>query len=211
MGKHTDALKPFDEFRAPWETADGSEAEIDKPKLRRFIYNLMSDKAKAQDARDEVNESLEQAQKDLDEAKEEAASANGEEAQKKIDRLQAKVDSLTSERDALVSANEARELRAEVLGDFEKEYPKAAKYVTGETREELEASLEAVKEDFGITESDGDEGDDDEDEDEPPVRTAPRARKGLRNGADPDAGAGGGEEVDFDKAADQILGRGIFG
>ena len=32
MGKHTDALKPFDEFRAPWETADGSEAEIDKAK-----------------------------------------------------------------------------------------------------------------------------------------------------------------------------------
>lgn len=208
MGKHTDALKPFDEFRAPWETADGSEAEIDKAKLRRFIYNLMSDKAKAQDARDEVNEALETAKSDLEEAQAEAASANGEEAQKKIDRLQAKVDSLTSERDKLVSANEARELRAEVLGDFEREHPKAAKYVQGETREELEASLEAVKEDFGITESDGDE--DEDDDDEPPVRTAPR-RKGLRNSADPDNGKGADEPVDFDKAADEILGTSIFG
>lgn len=210
MGKHTDALGTLDNFRAPWETEGGTDAEIDKAKLRRWIFNVLNDKAKAQDARDDVNADLEKAKADLDEAKDEAASANGEEAQKKIDRLQAKVDSLTAEKEALVSANEQRELREEVLGDFAKEHPKAAKYVKGETREELEESLEAVKEDFGITEADED-GDDDEDEDEPTVRTTPRARKGLRNGADPDAGRGGDEPVDFDKAADEILGNSIFG
>lgn len=209
MGKHTDALGTLDNFRAPWETEGGTDAEIDKAKLRRWIFNVLNDKAKAQDARDDVNADLEKAKADLDEAKDEAASANGEEAQKKIDRLQAKVDSLTAEKDALVSANEQRELREEVLADFAREHPKAAKYVKGETREELEESLASVKEDFGISDEDGD--DEDEEDEERNVRTTPRARKGLRNGADPDSGKPGDEPVDFDKAADEILGTSIFG
>lgn len=200
MGKHTDALKSFDEFRAPWETADGSEAEIDKSKLRRFIYNLMSDKAKAQDARDEATEAVKAAEQERDEAKDEAAKASPDEANRKITRLEKQVADLTTERDGLVAANEQRELRAEVLGDLPAKY---AKYVTGTTKEELEKSLEDVKADFGLTDEPGD------DDDEPGVRTAPRSR--LRNGADPDAGKGGSDEVDFDKAADEILGTSIFG
>ena len=58
MGKHTDAVGTIENFKAPWET-DAGEVEIDKDRLKRYIFNVVTDKAKAQDARDEVNEALE--------------------------------------------------------------------------------------------------------------------------------------------------------
>lgn len=204
MGKNLDKLGSLDSFRAPWETEGGSDAEIDKPKLKRWIYGVLGDKAKAQDARDDVQEKLATAEKDLETAKAEAADANGEEAQKKIDKLEKKVADLTAERDGLVSAKEQAELREEVLGDFAVKNPKAAKYVKGETREELEKSLEEIKADFGIT----DGGDEDDEEEEPTIRTKPRV---LGNPADPDAGKGA-ENYDFDKVADEVLTGGrVFG
>lgn len=199
--KHKDAVKAYDEFRAPWETPDGSEAEIDKPKLKRYIYNLVTDKANAQDSREDALADLSVAETERDEAKTEAANANPVEAQKKIEKLEAQVTALTTERDTLVAAKAEADLRAEVLAGVD---PKVAKYVKGATKEELEESLAAVKADFGIADEP-----DDADEDEPKVRTQPRSRT-LRNGADPDAGKGG-DEIDFDKVASDIVGNGIFG
>lgn len=204
--KHQDAVKSFDEFRAPWETADGSEAEIDKPKLKRYIYNLVTDKAKAQDSRDDALETVTAAEAERDEAKEQAANANPAEAQKQIDKLTKQVADLTAERDGLVQAKEQADLRAEVLGDLD---PKYAKYVTGTTKEELEKSLEDVRKDFGL-EVDGDEDDEDED-DEPTLRSTPQRRSGrLLNPADAQNGKGGEGEYDFDAVADQIVGGGYF-
>lgn len=203
MAKHLDGLKAFDEFRAPWETEGGSDAEIDKPKLKRWIYGILTDKAKAQDARDEAQESIKTIETERDEAKAEAAKANGDEAQKKIDKLEKQVTDLTAERDKLVSDKEEADLRAEVIGNLD---PKYAKYVVGKTREDLEKSLEDVKADFGI--KDGDENEDDENEDELNVRTRPRTK--LSTGLDAEAGKGGGE-IDFDKVADGILGNSVFG
>lgn len=206
MGKHTDALKPFDQFRAPWETEAGDEAEIDKTKLKRFIFNLLGDKAKAQDAREEAQEALTAAEAELETAKAEAASANGEEAQKKITALEGKVAKLTEERDGLVAAKEEADLRAEVIGDLD---PKYAKYVVGKTQEELEASLEAVKADFGISDEPGDE--DEEEEEVNPLSSRPKVATRVRNPADKDSGKGG-DGIDFEAAADQILGGGrVFG
>ena len=200
MGKHTDRLGSIDDFKAPWETEAGQDAEIDKPKLRRLIFNLKLGEAKALDAKDEAAETLEQAEKDLEEARAEAAEANGDEAQKKIDKLQKQVDDLKAEKTAREEADALAELRKDVLGDFAEKYPKAAKYVKGETEEELEASLAEVKEDWGITDDDGEPGDEDEDKDEEPqVRTRPRT---LRNPTDPDPKAGGSDEIDWDKVAD---------
>lgn len=201
MGKHTDAVKSYDEFRAPWETEAGTDAEIDKPKLKRYIYNLVTDKAKAQDSRDEKDEALKTAETDLEAAKTEAANANGPEAQKKIDALQAKVDKLTSEAEARKTADEHEALRKEVIGDLD---PKYAKYVVGEDREALEKSLEDVRADFGIKD---DSDSDDDDDDEVKVRTRPRTK--LSTGLDAEVGKGGGE-IDFDKVADDILGTGPF-
>jgi hypothetical protein len=204
VGKHADAVKSYDEFRAPWETEAGTDAEIDKPKLKRYIYNLVTDKAKAQDARDDKDEALTQATADLEAAKTEAANANGPEAQKKIDALQATVDKLTGEAKARKEADEHEALRKEVIGDLD---PKYAKYVVGADREALEKSLEDVKADFGIEDGDGD-GDEDGDEDEPTVRTTPRSR--VRNPADPQNGKAGEAPIDFEAVADEYLGNSVF-
>lgn len=202
--KHTDAVKAYDEFRAPWETADGSEAEIEKPKLKRYIYNLVTDKAKAQDAREDAIADLKDAETERDEAKAQAADSNGAEAQKQIDKLTKQVESLTAERDTLVKDKEQADLRAEVLEGLD---PKYAKYVTGETREDLEKSLEQVKADFGLEDSASDD-DEDDDDDEPKVRTRPRTK--LSTALDPDAGKDKGGAIDFDAVADDILGTSVF-
>lgn len=205
--KHQDKIGSFENFRAPWETEAGADAEIDKPKLKRLIFNLKSGEAKALDAAADAAADLEAAETERDEAKEQAANANPAEAQKQIDKLQKKVDDLTAERDGLVKAKEHADLRAEVIGDLD---PKYAKYVQGEDREALEKSLADVKADFGLESGDGD-GDEGDEEEENPLRSTPRARKGLRNGPDPESGKGG-DEVDFDKVADQIIGGGrVFG
>lgn len=202
---HQDAVKPLEQFRAPWETEGGGEAEIVKPTLKKFIHALIVDKARAQDARDELTETLATVEKERDDAKADAEKASPDEANRKIKRLEDKVADLTAERDKLVSDKEQADLRAEVLGDLD---PKYAKYVKGETQEELEASLEEVKKDFNLESSNEEEEEEDEDR---KVRTTPRTKTRLRNSADPSGGKGG-DEIDFDKVADGIVGAGsIFG
>jgi multidrug resistance efflux pump len=197
-------LKSFDEFRAPWETESGADAEIEKPKLKRFIYNLLGDKAKAQDAREEAVAKVTGLETELATAKTEAANANGEEAQKKITKLETQLAEAKDKVTALEDAKAEADLRAEVLEGLD---PKYAKYVVGKDREELEKSLEQVKADFGI--EDGDAGDEDEDEDEPKLRTRPRA---LGNPADPDPNAGNEGNYDFDKIGQELVTGGrVFG
>ena len=202
--KHLDALKPFDEFRAPWETEGGSDAEIDKSKLKRWIYGVLTDKAKAQDAREDALESVKTLESDLEQAKKEAASANGDEATKKIAKLEKELAEAKSTVETLEKDKEVSELRAEILAGVD---PKHAKHVKGETREELEKSLEEIREDFGLPKPGEKEGD--EDDENAQVRTRPRT--GLTNPADKLAGKSGEAELDFDKIADQILGTSIFG
>lgn len=201
MAKHIEQLGSLESFRAPWETEGGSDAEIEKPKLRRWIFNLLSDKAKAQDSRDEAVEALAAAEKERDEAKEEAAKASPDEANKKIEKLEKENGELKAAAAARKKADEHEELRRDVTGDLD---PKYAKYVQGDDREALEKSLEDVKADFGI----GDTNNVDGDGDETPARTAPRTS--IRNPLDPDNGKGS-DAIDFDKVADQILGTSVFG
>lgn len=203
MGKHADAVKPFADFRAPWETEAGDEAEIDKPKLKRYIHNLVADKAKAQDSRDDTEVARKSAETERDEAKADAEKASPDESNKKVAKLTKDLADVTAERDTLVSNKERDDLRSEVLGDLD---PKYAKYVNGETRDELEKALEDVKKDFGL--DDKKDKDEDDENDEVEVRTRPRSK--LTNGSDPDSGKGGSDEIDFDKVADDILGRSIF-
>lgn len=213
--KHQESLGSFDNFRAPWQSEAGEDSEIDKPRLAKLIYNLKLDLAKSKDAGEDLKEAVTTAETERDEAKEQAADGSGAEAQKKIDKLTSDLQKVTDERDELVKGKETAEARAEVLGEFEAKYPKAAKYVKGETTEELEASLKEVAEDWGIDldnldneERDGDEGDDD---DEPVVRTRPVSRS-LLNPADPKAGKGAEKTYDPDKVAQDIItGGNVFG
>lgn len=203
MGKHSDKLGKFEDFKAPWETEAGDDAEIDKPKLKRLIFNLKAGEAKALDAQDEAKETISTLEKERDEAKEEAEKASPDEANRKISRLESERDDLKKWKADREAADEHDALRKEVIGDLD---PKYAKYVTGETREDLEKSLEAVKEDFNL-EASKDEDEDEEGEEDDVVRTRPQTR--LKTGRSKD-GAGADQEVDFDKAADQILGGSIF-
>lgn len=199
--KHQDKVGSFENFRAPWETEAGEDAEIDKSKLKRLIFNLKAGEAKALDAAADSAEAQATAETERDEAKTEAANANPAEAQKKIEKLEKQVTDLTTERDGLVSEKEQNALRAEVIGNLD---PKYAKYVKGATKEELEKSLAEVREDFDLPEP-GKEGEEGE---EPEVRTRPRTR--LNNGTDPESGKGA-DVVDFDAVADDILvGGGVF-
>jgi len=199
--KHVEAVGSYEDFRAPWETEGGEDAEIDKAKLRRLIYNVRLDLAKAKDSHDDTKATLTEVETERDEAKTAAANANGEEAQKTIDKLTAENTTLKDAAKAREEADEYEALRKEVLGDLD---PKYAKYVTGADREALEKSLESVREDFGLEAGDPD-GDPD---DEPTLRTRPQA---LRNAGDPVRGAAATQEYDYDKAADEILGIGPFG
>lgn len=199
--KRQDKIGSLDNFRAPWESEAGGDAEIDKPTLKRFIFNLKLGEAKALDAVDDAKEEVTAAETERDEAKTQAADGSGAEAQKKIDKLTTERDDAVAKVKAFEDAKELADLRAEVLGDFATQNPKAAKYVVGTTKEELEASLEEVKEDWGI--SDSDEGDEEEEEDEVVVRTTPRAN--LRNAGDPNSGKGPETPVDFDKVADEVI------
>lgn len=203
MGKHIDELGSYQDFRAPWETETGDEAEIDKPKLKKLLFNARSAKAAALDERDEAAEATKAAEADRDEAKAEAAKASPEEANKKIERLEAENKAFKEEAEARKAKDEHDALRKEVLGDLDEKY---AKYVVGDDKAALEESLEQVKADFGLDSGDGD--DDEDEDDEPSIRTRPRTQ--VRNPADPAAGGPGEQEYDFDKIAAQIVGSGPF-
>lgn len=207
MGKHTDKIGSYDNFRAPWETEAGEDAEINKASLKRLIYNLKAGEAKALDQRDENAEAIAAAEAERDEAKEEVAKASPDEANRKIARLEKERDELKAAAEEREKADAHEALRKEVLGDLD---PKYAKYVTGDDKKSLEESLEAVKADFGLEDRDPDDEDGDEDDDDTVgLRTRPRS---LTNPSDPSGGKPeGAGEVDFDKAADQILQRGVFG
>lgn len=205
---HVDKLGSFDNFRAPWQTETGEDAEIVPSTLAKLIYNLKLDKAKAADALEDAKADKAAAEAERDEAKNQAADGSGAEAQKKIDKLTADLEKVTAERDEMVSAKAAADLRAEVLGDFEAKHPKAAKYVKGETEEELKESLKSVMEDFGISEGDENEDEDEGGENEPQVHTTPKV---LLNAGDRKNGRSGEDVLDFDAIAAQIDARGPFG
>lgn len=196
--KHIDALGSYDTFKAPWQTEGGEDAEIDKSKLSRLIYNLKKDFALARDAHEDTKASLTETETERDEAKAAAADTNGVEAQKTIDKLTKERDELKTENEGLTKAKATADLRAEVLAGLD---PKYAKYVVGETKEDLEESLAAVKEDFGISDEPGEE--DENEDDEPKVRNQPRS---LLNPADKANGKPGEKEIDFSKVADEALG-----
>ena len=185
------AVPAIDDFRAPWETAGGNDAEIDKPKLRRYIHGLMVDKAKAQDSRVDAEEATKAVEVERDAAKDELKKASPEESVRKIEALEKQVSELTETNAGLVKDKEITELRAEVLRGVD---PNHAEYVRGDTKEELEKSLAKMRADFGL------------DEDDDAGRSVPRT---LGNPSDPDPGSGP-DSVDYAAEAAKILGGGFI-
>lgn len=200
MAKHIENVPSLKDFRAPWESETG-EAEIDKDKLKKFIHNLITDKAKAQDARDEEVEKAKAIETERDELKETLDSKDPD-ASKKIAKAE-------RERDAAKEAAKAADLRADRLEvAMDKGLtPAQAKRLQGETKEELEADADEILELFGKP-SEKDPEDDDEDEDDVDAaggRTAPKTTaKRLTNGGDGNNSADA--EPDYDKIAAEISG-----
>src|SRR5690349_9488594 len=85
MGKNLDKLGKIDEFQAPWETATG-ESEVEKPKLRRWIFGLLKDKASAQDARDEALEKVKEIETERDEVKKELEAKGDPDLAKELEK-----------------------------------------------------------------------------------------------------------------------------
>lgn len=194
MGKHTDQLGSFDDFQ--WGSTVPDEGEIDRNKLKRYIFNLLGDKAKAQDARDEATENVKKVQQELDDAKQEFAKGDPE---GKIAKLEKKL----AEAEGSASEVQAKLDRLEV-GIEKGLTPKQAARLQGADRTELEKDADELLETFGVqkaTTKDDEQDDDDKDEDDDlDLRRQPRP---VVNPGDPKPSAGG--EVDYDKIAAGIL------
>lgn len=173
MGKNTDKLGTLEDYRAPWETEAGTDAEIDKPKLKRLMFNLKLGEAKALDAKTEAEEKVTEAEADVAKYKKQAADSTGEEAQKALTKAEADLAAAKATVKKLETDIANRDLRSEVLAGVD---PKVAKYVVGETKEELEKSLKEVKEDFGITDKPAGDDDNDGDDDDDFTHITPRSK-----------------------------------
>lgn len=201
-GKNAEKLGKFEDFE--WRP-DEADADHDFEKTRKYVFNLLLDKAKAQDARDEARAEVKDLEGQVADLEKKVADADAsgelEKAQAKIAELESQVGELTAakERSEVIAA---QGLDAESVKKLEKYLPKIGK------RDELEEKASEIIEDFGLTkvgEGDGDEDDSDDD-----FGTVPRVRRDLRQSGDDPDGSGRSASVDFDKAAEEILAGGPF-
>jgi hypothetical protein len=176
-----------EDFTAPWETASG-ETEIDKARLKKYLFNLLHDKEKLQ-------ESVAAVTKERDDLKT-AADAKSREGESEVDKLKRELEEA---RKSQGKAPEGEDLEVTKLrialrkGLSESE----VKRLIGANEKELEADADELLKSFG-REGKGQQDGDDSDAGNP-GRRAPRGR---HNPGDPDPGAG--MEVDVAKALDQI-------
>lgn len=187
MPKHLDQLGSFENFQfSSVLTAE----EIDRDKLKKYVFGLLTDKAKAQDARDAAKSETAEVQTELDEANVKLSSNAPADLQAKLARAEKDRDDAKAElakRDradlAVTVAEEAGLTKAQ------------AKYLDGNTEDELKASAEQFIKDNGIQVKDPDEDEDPEDE-ELTLHRTPRAT--ALNPADPDPRKGPEKEPDYE-------------
>lgn len=204
MAKHIDKVPSLEDFKAPWESDAGGDVEIDKPKLKKWIHNLITDKAKALDSRDDQVAKTDEVIAERDELKSEV-DAKDPDASKKIAKAERERDEAKAEaKEATLRAD-----RAEVAAE-KGLTPKQAARLKGETKEELEADADEFLEELGVKpgEQDDDDDDKDDDEDETSGRTTPRSAVRLTNGGDTKNSADA--EPDYEAIAAQISGNRIF-
>lgn len=176
----------IEDWQAPWETATG-ESEIDKGRLKRYLYGLLKDKERLQESVAEVTTERDELKTKADE---EARKGESE-----VDRLKRENKELE---DKLAKAPEKSldALRLEVALD--KGLTKVqAKRLLGTTVEELEADADELVASFGSTGKSGEEG---EGEGEGTPRRQPRRSVNV---GDPGS-EGGGDDISWNDAQNQI-------
>jgi hypothetical protein len=134
------ALPKFEEFKAPWEVdsagnpIEADKQEIDPEKFKKHLWNLLSDKEKAQTARDAALQQVGTLTTERDTLKQ-AAEQKSQEGLTEIQKLQQSIEGLTKRAEQA----EFDKTRVEVLTK-NKIKPEAHSLLQGKTLAELEAS-----------------------------------------------------------------------
>jgi hypothetical protein len=192
------ALPKFEDFKAPWELdsagnpIEADKQEVDAEKLKKHLYNVLSDKEKAQTARDGALGKVTELTGKVTEL-ETAAQGKANEGKTELEKLQASIDALTKR---AADAEFAKD-RLSVLTDHKID-PKAHDLLTGKTLDEMKASAERLVE-LGLVVKEGSTGEGNGGGQGAgqgnPLDTTPRHRL---NPGDPNSGDGTGGEMSVD-------------
>lgn len=189
--KHTAKVPKLEDYKPSFVTGEGDDREIDIDAALKALHTLMLDKAKAQDAAEDIKAEKAEVVSERDELQAKVDDKNAPDAQVEI----AKANKRAEDAEAKAKDATARADRTEVA--FEKGLtPAQAKRLQGETREELEADADELLEAWGAPAAKDDDGDDD---DEDTGRQQPRP---VVNGGDPKIGSVT-TEIDYEKWADE--------
>lgn len=170
----------LEEYRAPWETEAGEDAEIDKGKLKKYIHGLLSDK-------DRLQTQVTTVTGERDKLKT-AADEKAREGETETQRLERENQELKAKLENPAESEEVLRLRVALDKGLTAHQ---AKRLVGKTEEELAADADELLKEFGGTGStDGDEG---------VPRSQPRK---LTNPGDPDPDADA--VIDIEKALESI-------
>lgn len=174
MGKALDKLPKIEDYVAPWEKDLADDADpkenLDLDKLKATIHLLMTDKAKAQDARTDAEAQRDQFKAQVDEKARESET----DADKRERERQEAVEAAKGE-----GALELARLRVALRKGLTE---KQAARLSGTTEEELEADADEYLAEVKPAGKDPEDDADDEVETEPDVRVTPP--QGLVNGGD---------------------------
>ena len=138
------ALPKFEDFKAPWELdsagnpIEADKQEVDAEKLKKHLYNVLSDKEKAQAARDTALQQVGTLTTERDTLKQ-AAEAKADEGKTELQKLQESINALTTRAEQAEHDKD----RLAVLTQH-KIKPEAHSLLTGKTLQEMTASAEQL-------------------------------------------------------------------
>lgn len=173
----------IEDWNAPWESETG-ESDVDKGRLKRYLFGLLKDKERLQETVTTVTTERDTLKT--------AADEKAREGESEVDRLKREKQEL-EEKLAKAPEESAEVLKLRVA--LEKGLTAVqAKRLVGNTKEELETDAEELLESFGGSGKSGEE-----DEGNEPPRRQPKVK---RNPGDPDPDEGA--DVTLAQALDQI-------
>lgn len=178
-----------DDWTAPWETATG-ETEIDKPKLKRYLFGLLGDKEKLQERLTTVTTEKDELKKTADEK-----AREGETETQRLEREKKELE--TKLADASKSGDSADELLRLRVALKKGLNENDVKRLVGSTEDELLKDADELLKSFGRggKSEEGEGGEEGGDG----VRRVPR---GSHNPGDPNPGEGA--DIKVDKALESI-------
>lgn len=177
----------IEDWQAPWETETG-ENEIDKGRLKRYLYGLLKDKERLQESVTEITGERDELKK--------AADEKAREGESEADRLKREKQELEQQL-AKKSTDSVEVLKLRVA--LKKGLTEVqARRLVGTNEEELEADADELVASFGGSGKSG-EGDNDGDDKVDPPKRQPRRRS---NPGDPNPEAG--SDISLEDALSKI-------